>query len=42
MGLGFFCWDERVDGIGRVGRGNVDVGLVDGRCGFRDVGILAG
>lgn len=30
----FFCWDERVGGIGRVGRGNVGVGLVDGRCGF--------
>ena len=40
MGLGVFA--GRVDGIGRVGRGNVDVCLVDGRCGFRDVGILAG
>lgn len=29
---GFFA--GRVDGIGRVGRGNVDVCLVDGRCGF--------
>lgn len=32
--FGSFCLDGMVDGIGRVSRGNVGVGLVDGRCGF--------